>query len=358
MGKGEQKKGIQPDQPDLKVVEEEVVTRLEAASPKPGEEKSGAKKRSSLRREDRLPTATKEEMAVPSQVVDGIDVSETTEALRFPPALIALVGIVFLSLLGLGISLVVGARGGESTGEGSLSIQGRMEAQDAEELEARRLLAEITATLEGYCSATTIEERLPFIRHPERVRPLMEDYYRNRPFENLPGAKLVEQFPIPIENASFSVLTVVGENSEREIHLAEISDDFQVKIDWESAVCYQSVAISDLVEERPTEPFDIRVFAVPDNLYAYDFRDSEVYECLKLTFRDSEDYFFGYVEKGSPTFQKLYQYFANLAQAGPVGPSPMILKVHFLPDGKGENLLAIDEFVAPRWAFLENPDDE
>lgn len=355
-----------PVKPDLKVIDDETgaaIPRLEkpsspSSSTPSNAEKAPPKKRARLRREDRLPTATREEMMVPREASDGIDLSEKSKPLKFPPALIILVVTIFIALLGFGVSLVIQSNSGDAFDEVELEIQDRKAEQEEEAIVAQKLLANIKKTIVGYSSATTIEERLPYVRHPERVRPLMERYYRDRPFDTLREVSLFEQFPIPLGNRSFTVLTIVDEDSKEKIHLAEVEDDLQIKIDWESDVCYQPESVPDVIANKKTEPFYIRVFAIPDTLYAYEFADSEKYQCLKLTFRDSDDYLFGYIEKGSEPYQELFNYFRLINSRGPIYPSPMLLKVHFLPEGKGDNLVLIDEFVAPRWAFVKNPADE
>jgi hypothetical protein len=185
----------------------------------------------------------------------------------------------------------------------------------------------------------------------------MENYYQEHQFETLTEVKLDEQLAVPLGSRSFVVLTANSKERSQKAFLAEVTNDLAVKIDWESDVCYQPVPIEKLTELRPTEPFALRVNAVPDNHYVYEFADPDRFQCLKLTFRDLDEYFFAYVEKGTEDSRELFDYFRRSAVNGKVSPSPMLLSVRFLPDSKGENLLAVENFVAPRWAFVENPAD-
>ena len=211
--------------------------------------------------------------------------------------------------------------------------------------------------LRGYTSAATIEEKLPFVRQPERVEPLMRKYYQTHALVPEEGAELLSQFPLPLESSSFVVLTASFTDGPNRIFLAEATTDLKIAIDWESDVCYQPVEIADYIAEKPTDPVDLRVFAQPDNFYVFEFSDSEKYQCLKLTFRDNDEFLFGYVERNTPVNERLKSHFQKVRQAGSTQAEPLFLKVRFLEDSKAERGVLIEEFISARWANIDESND-
>lgn len=277
--------------------------------------------------------------------------------MRVPPALIAIVAGGFFLLLSLGLFLAMGGRGGLAKRE-ERSLQHKIEENQKLALEekasASEFLDEVEQVLEGYCSATTVEEKLRFARHPNRVQPLMEQYYQDQEFVPRTGATLVEQAQLPMESLSFTIFSVTFDDGSGRIFLAEIDNDLGIRIDWESDVCYQAIPVKELIKKQPTELTDVRVFASPDHHYAYEFSDSEKYQCLKLGFRDSDEYLFGYVERGGEAERALHQLFASTRSRS----EPMLLSVRYPEGGRSDRAVIIERFICPRWAYAENPQDE
>ena len=273
--------------------------------------------------------------------------------LRIPPAFLILAAVAFLLLLGIGIFLALGGRDRDSRHLVQERSRENLAAALQEREDARDIVAAMTTTLQSYTSARTVEEMLPFVRQPERVEPLMRKYYQTHPLVPEDGAELQSQFALPLESSSFVILNAGFPDSPNRIFLAEVDNDLQIRIDWESDACYLPVEIADYIAEKPTDPVDLRVFASPDNFYVYEFVDSDKYQCFKLTFRDNEELLFGYVERDSPTGQQLIRHFQNVRQSGSFMPEPLYLKVKFLENSKSEQGVLIEEFIAPRWANIE-----
>ncbi|MBK1832980.1 hypothetical protein [Roseibacillus ishigakijimensis] len=351
------------DKPELRVVDEDKVTRLgSTGSPVPAPPRKKAQfKRSNeegalqreIAREDEDPLAE-----APDELEDVLLTDTPAAPLRIPPAFIALAVIAFLALLGAGVFLALGGRDSTSRYQSQESARERIQFTEQEKEEARRLVADLGAALEKYTSARTIEEKLAVSRHPERVEPLMRDYYAQQEFKVREGALLKEQYTLPIEFSTFVVLTASFDDGSSGVFLAEIDNDLQVRIDWESDVCYQPVDISEYIAQRPTEPVTLRVFVTPDNFYVYEFKDSEKYKSLQLTFRDSDEYLFGYVELGSKVSRQLSLFLGSAARASQIiKPEPALLQVRFLPGGDSERGVLIEKFIAPRWAYIDEAPD-
>lgn len=355
------------EKPRLRVVDDEPdVTRLGEAKAPPLEEAAPAKKRPTpmRRSDDQLASGTVMQPLGPSissaataPLDSDVTGSLPTAPLRIPPALIIVTAGGFFLLLGLGIFLAMGGRGGLAQRE-ERSLQQKVEHSREEVLKekqtARRILDEIARVLDGYCTATTVEEKARFARHPERVKPLMEAYYAEHEFDPRSGALLVEQVQVPMDTRSFTIFRAQFDEGPLKLFLAEIDNDLGVRIDWESDVCYQPIPIEEMLVQKPVTPTDIRVMVTPDHHYAFEFSDSEKYQCLKLTFRDSGDYLFGYVKRKSKTEKDLYNVFSRSQS----GVEPMLLSVSYPENAHSDRAVLIERFICPRWAYTEDPQDE
>ena len=209
--------------------------------------------------------------------------------------------------------------------------------------------------LRGFFGAETPEERLPFVRHAERVKPLMEDYYRRNDFETYKYEKVQEYHVINLETWPFVALSAMVEGGEEHAILLENTDD-GYRVDWESFVGYQPMTLKELIEKRPTEGVDLRVYGTYDNFYSYEFTEELDYVCVKLTTRNSDQVVFGYIQAETEIASEFKKHL--FAPKGKRKTQPFILKVRFLPDSKAPRSVLIEEIVSALWAYPKNPDDE
>ncbi len=100
------------------------------------------------------------------------------------------------------------------------------------------------------------------------------------------------------------------------------------------------------------------MYARPDNFYVYEFQDSSVFQCLKLTFRDNDEYLFGYVQKDSACGIELARFFQRASAGGVFREEPILLSLRFTEDTRTERCVLIEDFISPRWAYVNKPSDE
>lgn len=347
--------------PKLRVVDEvSEITRLDSSSP----HSEPARKKAQFQRSQEQ-TAISQDLAAQTADVSPEPMKETAAPiqepaapLKIPPIFFYLAAGFFILLLGLGIFMALGGRDREGLFQVQEEARENIRSNQEEEADAKKMVAVLSKALKGYNSASTIEEKLRYARQPERVEPLMRAHYSKREFKPLSGTALVSQFPLPVEDRSFVILTGKFDDSDNKLFLAEVSNDLSVRIDWESDVCYQPVEIEKYLRDKPTDSVMLRVYAQPDNFYVYEFGDGEKFQSLKLTFRDTTEHLFGYVEKESSTGKKVLEYLYKCRLAGVAKPEPMILKVRFLEDSKSERGVYIEEMVSTRWANIDEIKNE
>lgn len=234
--------------------------------------------------------------------------------------------------------------------QGALAI---LEKDKQEEFEAITMIDTLDRTVRDFFDARSVDEMLRFVRHPERVRPLMERYYADKAPQPKRVLELLSMEPFTIDKrANFWMVSCDLKDQERTHMLLEALSDKEAKVDWETFVCYQPMAWDEFARTRPGDyTGDFRVYVQKDNFHSHEFADSEVYDCYRLTALNSEETLYGYVERESALASRMAELTANR----PDSPLPLMLRLH-LPDGLDSTRgLHVRELVNPRWLFVEDP---
>ena len=221
--------------------------------------------------------------------------------------------------------------------------------------EAARDYGEMEEILRGFLSAKTVEERLKYVRHPDRVKPLMMDHYKRFPIQSYQYEKANDYTAVSLKKRPFVVLSArVAEGKSFSILLEDVEKGYLV--DWESFASYQPITFEDYLKNRPTLPIDLRVYGSFDDFYAYEFQEEDGYLCVRLTSERTDKAIFGYVKEGTTLASEVKKYL----EAPPGRPKiqPFILRVRFLPESKAPRSVVIDKIISTSWAYPTNPDEE
>ncbi|MEO5913054.1 MAG: hypothetical protein ABIS50_02395 [Luteolibacter sp.] len=243
---------------------------------------------------------------------------------------------------------------------GSQAMQVREETatvlkKDArEEQEAGDLLKRIDTSTRRFFKATSIAEMLPLIRHPERVRPLMELYYAQFPV--LPH-KIVETRrlePLTLDHQTNFWLSVLQLDDHKTRNLVlDVPDSGDPLIDWETLVCYQPMDWDTFARERPAKKsLDFRVYVEADNFYSHEFADSTKWTCFRLTALGAEESVFGYAKANEPLANGIL----DLVNRNQGRPCSLILRIS-IPEGlQSRSGAVIEKLMSPRWLYIDPPD--
>ncbi len=219
--------------------------------------------------------------------------------------------------------------------------------------EAGQLIERIQRTTRGYFEARTLDSLVHFVRHPGRVRPLMEKYYISKTVasQHLSSFKFLQPLALD-ESSNFWMASVELENREIRDLLIEITPLGEARIDWETAVCYQPMKWDDFARTRPKVGFyDFRVYVEQDTFYSHEFADSYQWNCFKLSALDSNETLFGYAKANGEISNKILDL---LHRNGARGTS-MILRVK-IPEGlQSERGVVIEKLMNPRWLYIDSP---
>lgn len=229
------------------------------------------------------------------------------------------------------------------------------EGEDQSGREAMRTISTIEDVVRQFYRANSVEEMSKHVRHAERVRPLMEEYYSKNPMKASSAvARMVDMNPLTIENqGGFWVVMAHLESGLDDKLVVQANNSREAKVDWETYVCWQPMEWDRFVKERP-EGYrgDFRVYVERDQFYNYEFADSEKYQAYRITSLNSEEVMFGYAPRNGQVFQLMDDLFARNNNHR----VPMLLRLYLKEGLKSRSGVLIDEVVATQWLLVESPE--
>ena len=140
-------------------------------------------------------------------------------------------------------------------------VPGESAAPPGDLASCRRLAAEVW---QAFIEAPDLRERLEFVKDPERVAPLIEDFHvrRGHAWPTM-GRILPDQ---SMTSADFHHLLFVVEPYEGAPYAVPMEwSEGSYRVDWEVLTAYGSMDWYELIESRPRETQRMRVFVSPMN---------------------------------------------------------------------------------------------
>ncbi|MGK0188678.1 MAG: hypothetical protein ACI9R3_004490 [Verrucomicrobiales bacterium] len=207
---------------------------------------------------------------------------------------------------------------------------------------AKRTLVKAFAT-------SSVEQLLDYVRHPDRVAPLMEDYYARRPFAHLKidanqGANLRLQ-PFNMKGREFWIAKITDEAGIQQSVVLEESDN-TFKLDWETYVHYNPIDWSTYVDSRPSGIYSFRCYAELGEDFRTSVDQGESF-WIRLTSKDSDR-----TLRGRAKFSVGQDWQWN-ATRSKKHPTPVILELRFPEmgetDGQTVEVVKVTQF---NWLVL------
>lgn len=199
-------------------------------------------------------------------------------------------GLVFVA--GLLVYLAIGAFTDKSEKSDDASSQANADDKWQGPLPAQ--------VAENFTLATTHEQRLKWVRDPERVSAMMMAF-----FAEGAGAKEKILGITPMGSATSGKFTLVRFqtrlDNERQRLLAVVLTDEGAKVDFECYARHGSVTWPDLLTGVAKEASEVRVFLARGTFYLHEFADEKQWNCFRVTTPDSEAPMHVYAARGSAT---------------------------------------------------------
>lgn len=222
-----------------------------------------------------------------------------------------------------------------------------------ERAEAEATVNRIIQSVRDYCEADTIDKLCAVSRQPDRVRPLMEDWYRKQPLKAAKFDTLDLFQPVTLSNrGNFWMVSCTMKDGGRRHLLVEEAQGGKDLVDWETEVCYQPMDWDQYARERKPGSMDFRVRVEPDNLFSHEFSDSERWACFRLNTLKGEEVLFGYIERQSEEGSKL----VKLLEQNGNRESALLLRISTPVDLRSPHGVVIEKVMSPRWTYVDPPD--
>ena len=204
-------------------------------------------------------------------------------------------------------------------------------------------------TIRDFLRAQTVEGKRPFVRHPERVFPLMINWYSSHDHHGWEVTEFEMMATTTINLRPFWVsLVFVDGGPPQTVMLEDTAEG--LKVDWEAFVGYSRMSIADFIENRPEVSVDFRVYATPSDYFLGGYDESE-FACLKLECRNQSEALYGYVDRTSSFAAEILG-----ATYGQVR-KPLQVSLEFPDsgevDGYAQNAVAIRGLVSMNWIGAE-----
>lgn len=223
-----------------------------------------------------------------------------------------------------------------------------------EEKEAAELVSKIESTIKAFFRAQTPDAMIRFCRQPERVAPLIRSYYATKPLQSGTFQDIRSLQPLTIDDrGNFWVASVQFNPGGIRNLILEVMDSGEIRIDWETLVCYQPMDWDEFANRRPAgTSMDFRVFVEADNFHSHEFSDSNQWTCFRLTALHGDETLFGYIRVGDPAEKQLL---AALDRNG--GRKTAALLRLIVPEGiKSRKGVVIEKVICERWIHVVPPD--
>jgi hypothetical protein len=261
--------------------------------------------------------------------------------------------LIFLMLAGGGLWSLRAMRQGEIKQEVQHEeVRDKVAREAAANQVASRLVERVEEGIAAYLAADEIGEILPWVRQPERVRPLIEETWKSQPKRPLKFSRMASFQAADLEGRPFWVVQAEVAEGEIQNLLIEQVGETEIKIDWETHVCHQPMPWDRYVAERPAgEALDFRVTAVPDTFFNHEFSDDGSWRCFRLMAKDSEEFLFGYAKAGGEVADEL----DALGRDTPGRIATVVLRLRALPESNTARGVVIEQVVSPRWLLLDEP---
>jgi hypothetical protein len=236
------------------------------------------------------------------------------------------------------------------------ATQSIVEQEKQEEIDAETQVSTIEGVVRDFFDSRSVEEMLRHVRHPERVRPLMEGYYAESAIKPVHFKSFLSLEPLTIDySASYWAVFCELEGAVQSQLILESVSVNEAKVDWETFVCYQPMDWNEFAKKRP-EGYtgDFRVYVKKDQFHSHEFSDSSTFDCYRLTALRGDEVLFGYVPRGQGLGLRLDELTAGKESLR----LPMLLRLYVPKDIKSPQGVVIREILSPRWFFTDNPKEE
>lgn len=208
--------------------------------------------------------------------------------------------------------------------------------------------------VQRFLEAETVEQKLAFVRYPEKVEPLMRLWYETRPIEPVKTsqdelAASLTKFLYPGGMKIIVVTMLIEDTKDYKFYAVESSPTYGLQLDWETAVGWQAMTVDEFRKGKPTTPQPFRVHIARGDYYNGPYSDDTEWMCCDLTYPgDTDFHLYGYVRRQSPAGKRLNEMLAGQSVSA-------ILGLAYRREGSDLKQVTIHGIISEEWFLKDGP---
>ncbi len=292
-----------------------------------------------------------------------VDEAEHDEESQMHPVLFRILslGVLVIAIVGMG-ALAYGLWGRKP----DVAPQMMVTMLDRESSEAekeqdiiKKTINDLKVLVEGYLAATTVEEKLKYVRQPERVEPLMRDWYeaKKHPMVAKEMDSRMTLVPKTLFTKSFWKAEMNHGGMFKKQLWIQSYEDGTFGIDWETDVVYNPMHWDEFLSKKPQESMSFRVYVGWNDLYLYQHRDEEKFQSFKLESRDSDQIASAYMDRNDKGV-KTMMFFIRRSAKDPKNLNtavtlPFLVTLKYDESPEGKKNLVIEKLDSPSWIIFK-----
>lgn len=225
-----------------------------------------------------------------------------------------------------------------STGHSALHEAMPLEMQSAADFRGK-----VWKVVSEFCNAPTYRELMGVIRDPERVGPIIRDYYTTGGNNWVPISAGEAPDPTAFEtDKNWTAFKLpLPDFRSRSMAVEETPKGF--KVDWESFVAYSEMPWDKLRETKPKSPVLIRAIVRRSNYFNFDFPSEDSHRCFQIYDEARDNVIYGYIQRSTEVDKKIDEIMLGAIDVH------AILRVAYPQKSTANNQVNITEVVAKGW---------
>jgi hypothetical protein len=217
------------------------------------------------------------------------------------------------------------------------------ESLNLDTLSPDMVATQLMPVLQRFLEAPTLKEASMTCRRPTRTLQRMKHFHGD---DYYPPGLRQPVWELPMTRDGKWALITIEDKEFRKRPIALALEGSEWKVDWESWAGWSEVDLATAREEKPTEPFLVRVKVEPIDYYNFEFTDDSKWSAYRLSDPDQVQTLYGYVASLGETDLRLKP---NPGEKD----LPYTLRIHFPENASSDNQVIIDEIVAAGWHLRE-----
>ena len=210
--------------------------------------------------------------------------------------------------------------------------------------------ASCEATMTAFWKASTWQDKLRYVRSPDRASKLMKDYYEVHHHTEPAAGALLSSSVDKVGDTDLAVLKYAGVGGGKKVEAVLVKNaEGKFLLDWEHYTGSGDMDWEDFKKQRPTAPQLFRGYLVEDSYFNYEFTDEARYVSYRIESADGLQSINAFCEKGSEIADRLY----GLSQRTGGQKNPVAVNLAYPDQAKSDHCVKLTALVADRWLVLD-----